>query len=201
MVMRTKTIGSAKPWLLTTRADPCGAALADRHYSRQTPGAKQFVPPGRCVVLLTRAADALWVSSWPYPEYTKHAWPGAWVCTLFRNESPQLLSSLLIREAIGITRWTWGKPPGQGMITFVDPKRVRPKRDPGFCFLAAGFEYAGQTKTGKIALRIQAGRMPHPSRPIEFAFANPGRCCHRHLTSTRRHCGRKNLTRLKAQAG
>jgi len=38
--------------------------LADRHYNRQKIGAPQFVPPGRCVVLLTEQATALWVTSW-----------------------------------------------------------------------------------------------------------------------------------------
>lgn len=165
MRIRTRQCSSGRPWRLSNRADPCGAALADRHYSRRSPGTRQFVPPGRCVVLLTRAANALWVSSWPYVQYTRHAWPGAWVCTLFRNESPHLLSSWLICEAMGVTRWKWGKPSREGMVTFVDPTQVRPKRDPGYCFLAAGFEYVGRTKTGKVALQIRSGRIPPPTPP------------------------------------
>ncbi len=43
----------AMPWHLSNRADPRGARLADSHYSRKTPGAAQFTPPGRCVVLRT----------------------------------------------------------------------------------------------------------------------------------------------------
>lgn len=167
MPKRTRTHKSGNPWRLATRADPCGAALADRHYSRRSPGTRQFVPPGRCVVLLTRAADALWVSSWPYAEYTKHAWPGAWVCTLFRNESRQVLSSWLIRQAIGVTRWKWGNPPQPGMVTFVDVRKVRPKRNPGYCFLSAGFEYVGRTKTGKLALRLRRSRIPSPIPPLQ----------------------------------
>lgn len=43
-------------WCLSWRADPLGRELADRHYARQSVGAPQFVPPGRCVVLRTLAA-------------------------------------------------------------------------------------------------------------------------------------------------
>jgi Protein of unknown function (DUF3631) len=95
-------------WRVVTRADRIGAAIADRHYSRQSPGSAQFVPPGRCLVLLaegsTRRAGALWVTSWPLLAYVRHAWPGAWINTLFRNELPDRdLSSDLIRQAVAVT--------------------------------------------------------------------------------------------------
>ena len=161
-------------WALSNRADPRAAALADRHYTRQKPGSRQFVPPGRCLVLLTLAADALWVSSWPFAEYVKHAWAGAWICTCFRNES-DALSSELIREAISATRWAWGPPPTQGMVTFVDETKVRRKRDPGRCFRKAGFEPCGRTKGGLVALRLDPERMPPPVAPIgaHMSLANP----------------------------
>ena len=38
-------------WFLSNRQDPEARVLADRHYSRQNPGAPGFVPPGRCIVL------------------------------------------------------------------------------------------------------------------------------------------------------
>jgi hypothetical protein len=71
-------------WRISDRADPEARALADRHYNRQKPGTPQFVPPGRCLVLV--CDKAFWVTSWPFAEYTKHAWAGAWVCSAFRNE-------------------------------------------------------------------------------------------------------------------
>lgn len=73
-------------WAVSHRFDVRALPLADRHYNRRKVGSPQFVPPGRCVVLLTPAADALWVSSWPFAEYVRHAWPGAWVNSLFRRE-------------------------------------------------------------------------------------------------------------------
>jgi hypothetical protein len=147
---------------MSHRADPRACALADRHYTRQHIGAPQFVPPGRCLVFLTPEADALWVTSWPFAEYVKHAWPGAWICSLFRNESAAL-SSEMIRAAVSLTRAYW-EPPPLGMLTFVDPGKVRRKRDPGRCYLKAGFVRVGETKGGLVALQMTPDRMPSPAR-------------------------------------
>lgn len=101
-------------WEISHRADQLARPLADRHYSRQSIGADQFVPPGRCVVLVIPDA-AYWVTSWPFPEYVKHAWPGAWMCSAFRNERRDLyLSSDLVREAIAATLSVWPTPPPIG---------------------------------------------------------------------------------------
>ena len=35
----------AQPWHRSTRADPRALPLADRHYSRRSPGSRQFVAP------------------------------------------------------------------------------------------------------------------------------------------------------------
>jgi hypothetical protein len=135
--------------------------LADRHYNRQKPGTPQFVPPGRCIVLLTEDATALWVTSWPFAEYVKHRWPGAWINSLFRRESgPQ--ASDLIREAVAATRFAWGDPPSLGIITFVDASQVRHKRDPGRCYLRAGFAAVGETQGGLRAFQMLPDAMPAP---------------------------------------
>jgi hypothetical protein len=73
-------------WRLSHRADPEAVAIADRHYNRQKPGTPQFVPPGRCLVLVATEGVALWVTSWPFAEYVRHRWPGAWVNSCFRRE-------------------------------------------------------------------------------------------------------------------
>lgn len=130
-------------WQRSWRADPQARALADRHYNRQSVGATQFVPPGRCLVLITDRADAFWVSSWPFAAYVQHAWAGAWICSAFRNEGA-VRSSALILEAVAATRATWPEPPELGMVTFVDPTQVRRKRDPGRCYLRAGFVRASR---------------------------------------------------------
>jgi hypothetical protein len=90
---------AGSPWRLSYRADPAALGLADRHYNRQKIGSPQFVPPGRCLVLLTADRSALWVTSWPFAEHVKHAWAGAFVNSLFRNEGGHL-SSDLIRWAV-----------------------------------------------------------------------------------------------------
>lgn len=150
-------------WNFSWRADPEVVPLADRHYNRQKVGAPQFAPPGRCVVLKTQPADAFWITSWPYAQYVKHAWAGAWVCSAFRNEG-QERSSDLIRQAVAATRAIW-EPPALGIITFVDPSKVRRKRDPGRCYLRAGFRKVGHTKAGLIALQLLPHEMPEPERP------------------------------------
>lgn len=151
-------------WNLSWRADPRARRLADRHYNRQKIGAAQFVPPGRCLVLLTDAADALWITSWPFAEYVRHAWAGAWMCSAFRNESPHL-SSELIREACAATRATFGEPPTLGMVTFVDPTKVRKKRDFGRCYRRAGFRECGQTEGGLVALMLEPNLFPPALQP------------------------------------
>lgn len=148
-------------WELSHRADVDALPLADRHYNRQKVGSRQFVPPGRCLVLLTKSRDALWVTSWPFAEYVKHAWAGAWVCSMFRNES-EILSSELIRDAVAVTRGAWNDVPELGMVTFVDTTKVRKKRDWGRCYLKAGFTYCGKTKGGLVALQLLTKNMPEP---------------------------------------
>ena len=86
-------------------------------------------------------------------------------CSAFRNENPKNLSSELIIEAVAATRWKWPHIPGSGMITFVNHHKVRGKRDPGYCFLRAGFERVGETEGGLIALQLPPYRFPDPSPP------------------------------------
>lgn len=154
-------------WTLSHRADPRACALANRHYSRQKPGTPQFVPPGRCIVLLRD--DALWVTSWPYAEYVKHAWAGAWVCSLFRNEGEHQTSNL-ITAAVAATRSIW-EPLPIGIVTFVDASKVRRKRDPGRCFRKAGWEHVGYTKGGLVALQQLPSNMPESDAPKNFQKA------------------------------
>lgn len=47
-------------WHPVTRSDVRARRLADRHYSRQTVGAVDFMASGETFVMLTAAADAVW---------------------------------------------------------------------------------------------------------------------------------------------
>lgn len=157
-------------WRLSHRFDPRALPLADRHYSRQKPGTNQFVAPGRNVVLLTESADALWVTSWPLAEYTKHAWAGAWVCSLFRNEGTSL-SSDLVRTACAATVAIYGQPPTLGMVTFIDARKTKRKRDPGRCFRKAGFRHVGFTQGGLWVLQLLPHEMPAAEFPQGYVHA------------------------------
>ncbi len=155
--------GPIQPWRWSHRANPRALPLADRHYTRQKHGSPQFVPPGRCAVFLTDGADALWVTSWPHPQYVRHAWAGAMLCCLFRREPdcPHRASDLIV-AACAATRTYWPDLPDLGMVTFVDPTRIRRKRDPGRCFRRAGFTPVGHTAAGLVALQLRPEDFPAP---------------------------------------
>jgi hypothetical protein len=154
-------------WHLSHRADPRAKQLADRHYNRQNPDSPNFVPPGSCLVLLTENADALWVTLAPIAAYVRHKWAGAWTCTAFRREPEcPYLASDLIRDAVAATRWKYGEPPPQGFITFVDRGKTKSKRDPGYCYLMAGWKPAGRTQVqGLYALHLDPSDV-EPVAPI-----------------------------------
>lgn len=157
-------------WRMSNRADPFARDIADRHYNRQSVGSAQFVPPGRCVVLaaLTPTGRAFWVTSWPFAEYVKHEWAGAWMCSAFRNEGAGV-ASWMIRDAMAATRAVFGDPPPLGMVTFIDRNEVRPtivrgREVYGWTWMRAGFHVRGETKGGLLALGIAPEDMP-PAAP------------------------------------
>lgn len=159
-------------WHQSNRADPLARAVADRHYNRQKPGTPQFVPPGRCCVLYTEnsGGQALWVTSFPFAEYVKHQWAGAWICSVFRNEGAGTASQL-IREAVAATRAYFGEPPELGMITFIDTKKVRPTKRHGldtwgYTHEKAGFQLVGKTKKGLLAFQLLPEDMPKPEMAL-----------------------------------
>lgn len=156
---QAEVAASPRFWWESHRADRRSVAIADRHYNRQKIGSPQFVPPGRCVVL-RHDDEALWVTSWPFAEYVKHAWAGAWVNSLFRNESGALSSELIV-EAVALTRSIWD-PPELGIVTFVDAEKVRRKRDPGRCYRRAGWTHVGFTAGGLWAFQLRPEDMPAP---------------------------------------
>ena len=158
-------------WQWSHRFDPAALQLADRHYNRQKPGTPQFVPPGRCMVLYaaTPTGKAFWVTSWPFAEYTKHAWAGSWVCSAFRNEGAGVASDM-IRAALACTVDAFGLA-APGMVTFVNRQKVRPTivrgaKVWGWTFRKAGFRDAGETKGGLLALYLPVSEMPAAIRPL-----------------------------------
>lgn len=154
-------------WVESFRADAEVVSIADRHYNRQKVGAPQFVPPGRCHVLRIGSAEqlrtpgaggAFWVTSWPFAEYVKHAWAGAWVCSAFRNEGAGQASDL-IRAAVLSTALKWPEIPEQGMVSFIDPSKVAPRpirgrKTWGHSWFEAGFQHVGYTKAGLWVMQM-----------------------------------------------
>ena len=156
-------------WRLSHRCDTRARLLADRHYNRQHVGAANFVPPGRCVVFYAKEStgEAFWVTSWPFAEYVRHAWGGAWMCSAFRNEGAGRASDL-IRDAIACTRYLMGEPPEQGVVTFIDTSKVKPIYVRGVAtwgrtYRLAGFDLCGETKGGLLAFRLAPADIP-PAR-------------------------------------
>lgn len=154
-------------WSLSHRADAECLPLANRHYNRQNHNSKQFVPPGRCIVLKTEGA--VWVTSWPFAEYVKHQWAGAWVNSLFRKECDGLASEL-IREALAATRSIWPNVPELGLVTFIDPlhvknRKIRGRQAIAESYFQAGFHHVGYTKSGLWAMQITPDSMPEPCHP------------------------------------
>jgi hypothetical protein len=74
-------------------------------------------------------------------------------CAVFRNEGAGL-SSRLIMAADDLAWYRW---PGERLYTYVDPKRTRHKRDPGRCFIRAGWRPCGWTKGGLRILECLSG--------------------------------------------
>lgn len=155
-------------WKKVSVNDPDAKKLADRHYSNRNPGRTRFAQPAaKTLVLMTPEKDAVWVTSWPYARMVERPYPDAWLCSLFRNES-RYLSSDLIRQAVAATEHAFGPPPESGMVTFVDSSKVRRKRDPGRCFIKAGFAVAPERtkKNDLVILRLPPDAMPVSREPL-----------------------------------
>ena len=137
------------PWYLTKDGDASCLQLYDRHYScyRYKDGRKRklFVGPGEKIVLRTGDGSAMFA----WRNFIDDSGEEGINCAVFRNERPDIyLSSELIRQADAVADFAW---PGERHYTFVDPASVR-SRNPGYCFVAAGWRKAGTTKRGLIVL-------------------------------------------------
>lgn len=154
-------------WQPSHRADKPARLLADRHYNRQNIGSPCFMPPGRAMVLKADNHKAVFGLSFPFPEFVKHQWAGAWINSIFRNEDAGPLASDMILDALAIAQTKWAVPE-QGCVTFVDPSKVpgvpvRGERVKGFCYMMAGFRCVGETrKRGYLAWQLLPHQMPAP---------------------------------------
>jgi len=149
-------------WIEVTKANRQARRMADRHYSfwqhHNRPSSHEVGPPGQKIILLTADGKAVWGSHRPAP------WAGitradgltGLFCFIYRNEGyPLALSSELICEAVGLTGARWGV---SDFWTYIGAEHVK-SRNPGYCFLQAGFEHHGWTQSAKLGL-LRRLRMP-----------------------------------------
>ncbi len=138
-------------WIEVRDGNDTARNLFDRHYSRYVHAdgrkPKIFVGPGEKMVLLRPDASALFA----WRKFISDAGQQGVNCAIFRNETSELASEL-IRTAMCLA---WARWPGVRFYTYVDPREVQPtfvRGVPvfGFCFLKAGWSFAGVTKGRKF---------------------------------------------------
>jgi hypothetical protein len=137
--------------VVSHRADPELAEMADRHYSRRTIGAVCFTGPGRDLTLRNHEGTIVFVWMWhnnngeQLQRWDKQT---GYCCSIFRNESG-LKASEIILEAERIVLEEWGR---DRVYTYVDPAKIRKSRTPGRCFLKAGWKTSKTTSSGLLLL-------------------------------------------------
>ena len=134
----------------TTHFDQECRALADRHYSRRTVGARQFAYSGRKLVLRDAAGLVLFV--WMYPDETMRMdGQVGYNCAMFRNESARRSSDIILEaESMAVEKWGPNR-----MYTYVDPSKIA-SRNPGYCFKRAGWRFVRLSAGGKHLLEKMA---------------------------------------------
>jgi hypothetical protein len=141
-------------WWLTKDGDAACLELYERHYSahryRDGRARRLFVGPGDKVVVRTLDGCAFFV--WKRFKDAcidaRTGLPQAGInCAAFRNEGTAR-SSDLVRQADAIADCVW---PDRRHYTYIDAKKVA-SRNPGYCFLVAGWTRCGMTKSGFLIL-------------------------------------------------
>ncbi len=134
-------------WWLSKDGDKTGLEKYEKHYSarkyKDGRARKLFMGPGEKVVLRTWEADAYFT----WRVFIDDSAQEGIFNSFFRNESPYR-SSELIRQADAIAECLW---PDSRHYTEVDATKIR-SRNPGYCYLCAGWRRAGHTKSGKLIL-------------------------------------------------
>lgn len=141
-----------------------GRELADRHYARQTKGAKGFVGPGeRFAFLHAGPGDgrALWAVCRALDPVGRMQWRN----TIFRNESATR-SSTLIAAAVLETYQCWQRRykaiPPEDLTTEIDIAATAARRSkhalPGICYRHVGWTFVrevpkGHGRSAKVILR------------------------------------------------
>jgi len=132
-------------WKTVKRTNLTARHIADRHYSRKTKYARDFVGPGETQVLLTHDETALFV--WQHS--IRDDGQRGINCAIFRNEGKTLSSKLILEaEKKAFEKW----PNIQRFFTFINPKKIKNNGHPGWCFIKAGWKRCGMSKINKLII-------------------------------------------------
>lgn len=130
-------------WIVGQDGEPELRAIYERHYScyhyKDGRQPTRFVGPGEHIVLTLPDRSALFV----WKKFIDDSGQQGINCGVFRNES-SILSSDLIREADSIADFIW---PRERHYTYVRAEAIK-SRNPGWCFICAGWKRCGYTKAG-----------------------------------------------------
>lgn len=134
-------------WFGMPDGDRRARSLLNRHYSarvyRDRRNPALMVGPGEKMVLMTTDCLALFI----WRKFISCDGQAGINCAAFRNEGPYLSSELILEaETIAWQRW-----PGERLYTYVNPRRIK-STNPGYCFLAAGWNRCGVTAGGLTIL-------------------------------------------------
>lgn len=148
-------------WIPVKDGDERAVAIYRRHYSAITHnhGALKdlvrygFSGQGESLILLTQDCKSLF--GWRKQKINDAGQEGI-ECFVFRREGGDIIASELIKEAMKLAFNKWGN---NRLFTYIDPQKVRHKRDYGRCFIRAGWKPAGTSKKGKLILEYLKGEL------------------------------------------
>jgi hypothetical protein len=124
-------------WLGVKDGDVAARDIFRRHYTwheyKDGRAHNIFVGPGEKMVLVTQNWNALFI----WRKFIDNSGQVGVNCVVFRNESNILASSLILEAE----QLAWGRWPGERLYTYVNPVSIQHKRQPGRCFLKAGWNY------------------------------------------------------------
>lgn len=139
-------------WYGVLDGDARARALFHRHYSYQPykdgRSPKLFVGPGEKMVLMTPNCDALFI----WRKFISGDGQQGVNCSVFRNESPVLSSTLILEAEV----YAWERWPGERLYTYINVRAIK-SRNPGYCFKQAGWRYCGVTKWNRLHILEKFG--------------------------------------------
>ena len=138
---------TAGNWIQVRDGNPSAWVLFQRHYSKyhykDGRNPRRFVGPGERIVLVTQDGLALFV----WRKFIDASGQKGVNCSVFRNEGPVLSSRLILAAE----KWAQARWPGERLYTYVNARKIK-STNPGYCFLMAGWEKCGITKTRKLII-------------------------------------------------